>query len=353
MKRELTGQIAFASGKIGDYDIWTLDVASGELNQITSGCHWNEKPAWSPDGRWIAFVSNRTEFQEIYKAPAAGGEPTQVTHLNCWCDSPRFSPDGSQIAYMSNESGNSDIWIMDADGQNRRQITEHEGSDTFVDWTPDGNGLLWSSDRDENDADIWYWNLQTGQHTQLTTERGADLNPVASPCGQLIAFVSDRQAKPDPKKPFADRDKDIWLMAADGSFPVRLTENQGCDFCACWSPDGKHILYASNNDRSDCHLRVIDVSEMVDAFNSRDEQAIQKVADDIRSEAVPLNREQLQSEIGAIRHTTFLTCLLPQKWVESCYPPGYFGNERWPHWVNGQQAASLDEVNSIQETQIS
>jgi len=54
MSQDLTGKIAFASGKTGDYDIWTLQLADGEMRQITDGMCWNDKPKWSPDGRWVA-----------------------------------------------------------------------------------------------------------------------------------------------------------------------------------------------------------------------------------------------------------------------------------------------------------
>ena len=59
MAHKLTGTIAFASGKTGDYDIWTLDLASREMKQLTYGAFWNDKPRWSPDGKQILFLSNQ------------------------------------------------------------------------------------------------------------------------------------------------------------------------------------------------------------------------------------------------------------------------------------------------------
>jgi len=88
-----------------------------------------------------------------------------LTHLERWADSPSFRPNGSEIAFISNEAGNNDVWVMDADGDNRRQITQHEGSDDHVEWSHDGRGLLWSSDRDEQDADVWHIDLNTGKKT--------------------------------------------------------------------------------------------------------------------------------------------------------------------------------------------
>lgn len=338
---ELKGQVCFASGKTSDHDIWSLDLESGEISQLTFGNHWNNKPHWSPDGKWVVFTSNRSTYPEVFKVSADGRKTTQLTELNRWCDSPRFSPDGTRIAFVSNAEGNNnDIWIMDGDGGNRTQVTSHAGSDTWVDWTAGGQGLLWSSDRDERHADIWQWDLSNGHHTQLTTDDGADFNPVASPCGQFIAYVSNRQLPTNPGNPFSDRDKDVWLMRSDGSSQVRLTSNQGCDFCICWSPCGSKLMYASNNDKTSSHLRVMDVSNVLEAFVSNDRSAIEAAADKIRDEDVELDRSQLQAEIGAQRTTTFVTRWMPESWVKACYPAGFFGQERYPHWIDLELAAN-------------
>ena len=333
MTKNCTGKLTFASGKAGDYDIWTFAFGSGELSQITDGDYWNDKPKWSPDGRSIVFVSNRTGEQEIYKVLASGGEAVQLTKLNRWVDAPTFSPDGTQLAFISNEAGNNDIWVMGADGENPRQVTRHEGSDDHVEWTQDGQGLLWSTDREDGDADIWHINLATQKKTKLTSEFGADITPVPSPDGKLIAFVSNRQLNSDADRPFEDRDKDIWLMAADGGWPVRLTKNQGADYCPSWSPDGEYLVYAAGDDRTACHLRVLDVSDVTAAFAARDQNRVEKAARAIRSEAISLDRDPLKEDIGARRYTTIVTFWWPEKWVKSCYPHEYFGLERYPHWV--------------------
>lgn len=348
---QLTGQIAFASGKTGDYDIWTFDAATGDIRQVTTGTYWNDRPAWSPCGRWIAFTSNRTGYQDIFKVDVeSSGDPIQLTDFQRWCDSPRFSPDGASIAYISNESGNSDIWIMDADGSNRFQVTTHEANDVHVDWTIDGNGLIWSSNRDNKDADIWHFDLATSQRTQLTSEHGADIQPVQSPCGKLIAFVSNRQATPNSADPFRDRDKDVWLMNFDGSHPVRLTSHQGSDFCITWSPDGTKILYASDEKENATRLRVLDVQAVVDAFRSGDEQQIQQKVKALSSEQLSIDRTPLQAEISAERHTTFLTKWFPDKWVQGCYPSDYFGQERYPHWIDAAQAGKQSGSASLAST---
>ena len=349
MAQNMTGKIAFASGKTGDYDIWTFDIESGEMSQLTYGAYWNDQPKWSPDGQWIVFVSHRTGFPEIYKVPACGGEEIQLTDLKGWTSSPAFNPDGTSIAFISNEAGNNDIWIMGYDGQTRTQITRHEGSDEYVDWTADGRGLIWSSDREDGDADIWHVDLNSHDKTQLNSDAGADITPAASPDGKFIAFCSNRQFAADPSQPYSDRDKDIWLMKSDGTMPVRLTESQGADYAPCWSPDGRQLLYTASDDRKACHLRVVDVSQVVAAYATTDMREIEDAARALRDDSLELNRADLKAEIGAHRHTTLLTMWMPQSWVSGCYPTEYFGLERNPHWVAAGAPSSTSDDRSLAE----
>lgn len=343
MAATLNGTIAFASGKTGDYDIWTCDLVTGRLIQLTFGNGWNDKPKFSPDGQWVVFVSDQTGAREVFKVPASGGEAIQLTHLGGrWADSPVFSPDGKYIAYVSNEAGNNDLWIMDVEGNNHTQVTTHEGSDDSVAWTPDGQGLLWSSDRGD-DADIWHYDFASESRTQLNEDRGGDFSPSPSPDGALIAFVSNRQETPDANNPYKDRDKDIWMMTKQGELAVKLTENQGADYSPCWSPCSNYLLYTADDNRKDCHLRVLDVSDVAKAYATGDLRAVERAAGYVRTQAVALDREPLKAEVGARRHATFLTTWLPESWMTSCYPAGYFGLERNPAWT----AVRVSSSNSV------
>ena len=61
--------------------------------------------------------------------------------------------------------------------------------------------------------------------------------PVYSPDGRKIAFGSSRSG-----------DFEIYVMNADGSDVVRLTQSSGLDVRPAWSPDGKRIAFTSNRD---------------------------------------------------------------------------------------------------------
>lgn len=59
-------RLAFVSNQAGDFDIWMLDLAAGELEQLTQGQGADDSPAFSPDGRQLGFVSNRSGPMSIW-----------------------------------------------------------------------------------------------------------------------------------------------------------------------------------------------------------------------------------------------------------------------------------------------
>lgn len=91
--------------------LYVLDLASGQLRQLTGGDFDDSAPAWSPDGSRIAFVSNRTADpdrnydSDIWLVQAAAdapdGPPVKVSTSTAADDSPTWSPDGTRLAWLT------------------------------------------------------------------------------------------------------------------------------------------------------------------------------------------------------------------------------------------------------------
>ncbi len=90
------------------YDhIYTIDIASKALKQITSGPYNDSWPRWNPDGKNILFVSNRTENPDanrntdLFLVPTEGGDLKELTTNPGEDENPAWSPDGKWITYQT------------------------------------------------------------------------------------------------------------------------------------------------------------------------------------------------------------------------------------------------------------
>lgn len=63
----------------GDFQLWTIEVRSKIMRQITSAGSENEDPTWSPDSRHLAFTSNRSGAKEIWVLDVQSGRTRQLT----------------------------------------------------------------------------------------------------------------------------------------------------------------------------------------------------------------------------------------------------------------------------------
>ena len=108
-------RITFMGHDRGDYDIYTADLDTGAVEQLTDSPGNDGWPVWSPDGTTIAFTSER---DDCAYAPSDG---------ECWrSDEP--------------DDQHRDVWLMDADGANSRRVSPEVGQ--FVAWSPDSRYLL-------------------------------------------------------------------------------------------------------------------------------------------------------------------------------------------------------------------
>ena len=128
------------------------------------------------------------------------------------------------------------ICIMNADGTGYRRLTTENGIRHFYpSLSPDGSRVLYSAFRQENVYEVYSYELADGSVNQLTDRSGVLTSPEYSPNGQRIAFTR--------WVPRTERYQ-IMLMESNGNDPGNIPRVEGWD--PTWSPDSKHILFASN-----------------------------------------------------------------------------------------------------------
>lgn len=152
--------------------IFVISAEGGATRQITSGdFNHGGTPVWSPDGSNIYFSTNRhpdwervRRNSEIYAVEVASGEITQLTERFGPDGAPAISPDGETIAYLGYEDKIqtyqvATISLMDADGSNKKTLDlDLDRSISNVTWSPDGRGLYFQY-ADEGISKIGYTNL--------------------------------------------------------------------------------------------------------------------------------------------------------------------------------------------------
>jgi Tol biopolymer transport system component len=188
------------------------------------------------------FISSDTEIYTI----DAYNVVTQLTDDPGATDqAPAWSPDGTRIAFAKTgvqDFSISGIYVMDANGLGVTRVTDSLGGDGTPAWSPDGQKLAFASGRD-GDYDIWVIDLRTGTQTKLTDNAVNDGNPAWSPDGTRIAFDSFTTG--------VDRNKEIFLMNADGSGLADLTNTIDCNESdPDWSPVVAQIAFTSGGG---CH----------------------------------------------------------------------------------------------------
>jgi TolB protein len=161
---------------------------------------------------------------------------------------PGWSPDGQQIVFTSERDGNPDIYVMDLDGTDPKKLTQGGGFNVVPAWSPDGSQILFASNRTYHiDVDggyievpgntkLWVVDADGSNPDQLTSRLGLDLYGSWSPDSESVVFMSVRDDNPE-----------IYLLRPDG-VEVNLTNNPDSDLNPAWSPDGSRIAFMSNRE---------------------------------------------------------------------------------------------------------
>lgn len=214
-------------------NIFTMRSDGSDVRQITPSIGDSEKPAWSPDGRWLAFSSdagNYPDGQGIYLIRSDGSGPMRMLTPKpagtFFAELPTFSPDSSKVVFTAYKGSkavfnpgqdklagfDSALFVVGTDGTGVQQITPWGIAAVGPDWSPDGRRIIFSGEppHQGNVADVMIVDAD-GRHLQdLTHDHGAT--------------------------GFSNSEKSPWYEASDDM---------------TWSPDGTRILFVHASFRPD------------------------------------------------------------------------------------------------------
>jgi len=279
-------RIAFSSDRSGSYDIWILTVATGQVRQITFDASNEFMPTWKGPNE-IAFVSDRRERPGIYVTSPTNTEPAGerlLTAADGAPAAPAFGADGT-IAFSTVTGSHTRLmaggrniaeddedvfpfrpqWIgsdllYTADGRIKRRPASG-GAARAVEFSADVSftrpaftpkrhrfdlagpqpvlGLMHPAISPDGTqvaftalGDLWMMPVAGGTPTRLTSDTAVQSEPMWSPDGQSIAFVSDR-----------DGGMGVWIRSVQSGQDRRLTKGDIAAGTPAWSRDGRQIAF--------------------------------------------------------------------------------------------------------------
>lgn len=235
-------------------------VPSGSSEMVTRRV-WTEPGEYiggslSPDGRYLSCVDMSSG--DLAVRELATGKMRHLTHKSSTESSEQaffsiISPDGKEVAYnwFGGKDG-PDLRVVRWDGSAPRVVYAKKGLAPFPgDWSHDGKYILTHLLNDAGANQIAVISAADGSARLLKTLEWPSLTIRFSPDGRYIAYDAAQQDSAN---------RDIFLLSSDGSREIRLVEHPADDQLLGWTPDGNHILFAS--DRSGTMsvwlLRVLD-----------------------------------------------------------------------------------------------
>jgi len=262
--------------------IYTVDLASGETHMVSTGdgrttCsyyypgadrilyatthHWDPACPPNPDMSQ-GYVWALYPTFDIFAADPDGSNMVQLTHSWGYDAEATFSPVEELVVFTSMRDGDLEIYTMRGDGSDVRRLTDKVGYDGGPFFSADGKKIVYRAGYPESEEEIaaykrllaqglirpaalevYVMDADGSNKVQVTDNGAANFGPFFHPSGEKILFSSNLG---DP----TGREFDVYMINVDGTGLTQITYTGGFDGFPMFSPDGKYLVFGSNRNES-------------------------------------------------------------------------------------------------------
>ena len=204
--------------------------------------------AFSPTGTLVYLAGAASSSVYALVRADRSGQATPLSDDKRFYGYPRLSPDGRRVALRVGEAASWDIWVYEIERGTMSRLTFQGNSNHAPAWTPDGQRIAFSSDRDGG-APNTYWKRadSAGEAERLTTSNNNQSPWSFSPDGKRLAFHDNSP----------ETGGDLWVLPLEGERkPELFLATPAREVRPMFSPDGRWIAYWSNESgRGEIYVR--------------------------------------------------------------------------------------------------
>jgi imidazolonepropionase-like amidohydrolase len=149
---------------------------------------------------------------------------------------PRWSPDGSTILYQASSTNTASLWLLDVESSTAVSIGSESFFNQHASWHPDGERIVYSSQRADSGFDIWETDLPTGLSWRVSNHPGDEIEPVWSRNGKHLAYIRKYD------------DRYALILRRHGQPEMELTVSDQPLSSLSWRPDGSLLTFLRQDD---------------------------------------------------------------------------------------------------------
>ena len=222
------------------WQIWKFDLDTHRFLQITSDSRDKKEPKWYEKGNTFLY---RTSNARLYSVSGNGKTEKSILKKYGNLFDPDISPNGRHMVFTRFKEDlmdDSDIWTYDFSTKTIQKLTDMPGRQYDPVWSPDGEKIAYvSAVKNGKKYGVWVMDKTGKNRACVIKTRYNSMKPCWSHGGRYIAYTSDTQGN-----------SDIWVLDLTNQTKKRLTHFQGLDAQPVWSENDQTLFFVSTRNET-------------------------------------------------------------------------------------------------------